>query len=125
LLIGLGRTAMQDSQQAWLWVLVIVAVVNTAISLYYYVRIVRQMYLTDDPEQPAFAAPLGGLALVNACAIVLLLLGTIWFNPLGQRAALLSSGIFRPAGVPPARVFDAPPVPAQVAAGGSPAVAAR
>jgi NADH-quinone oxidoreductase subunit N len=125
LLIGLGRTAMQDSQQAWLWVLVIVAVVNTAISLYYYVRIVRQMYLTDDPEQPAFAAPLGGLALVNACAIVLLLLGTIWFNPLGQRAALLSSGIFRPAGVPPARVFDAPPVPAQVAAGASPAVAAR
>ena len=91
LLIALGKTA---ATQPWLWTLVIVAVVNTAISLYYYVRIVRQMYLTDDAQQPAFRPPPGGLAIVNACAIVLLLLGTLWFSPLGRRAELMSANLF-------------------------------
>lgn len=91
LLIALGKTA---AVQPWLWTLVIVAVVNTAISLYYYVRIVRQMYLVDDGRQPAFSPPVGGLAMVNVCAIVLLLLGTLWFSPLGRRAETLASYIF-------------------------------
>jgi NADH-quinone oxidoreductase subunit N len=91
LLIALGKTA---AVQPWLWGLVIVAVINTAISLYYYARIVRQMFLTDDAQQPAFTPPAGGLAMVNACAIVLLLLGTLWFSPLGRRAESMASYIF-------------------------------
>jgi NADH-quinone oxidoreductase subunit N len=93
LLMALGKTA---AAQPWLWSLVIIAVINTAISLYYYVRIMRQMFLTDDETQPVLRPPLGGLALVNACAVVLLLLGTAWFSPLGRHAEGLASCLFRP-----------------------------
>jgi NADH-quinone oxidoreductase subunit N len=92
LLIALGKTA---AVQPWLWGLVVVAVLNTALSLYYYVRIVRQMFLTEDAELPAMRVPAGGLVMVNACAVILLLLGTLWFSPLGQRAELLATGLFR------------------------------
>ena len=91
LLLALGKTA---ATQPWLWILVVVAVINTAISLYYYVRIIRQMYLTDDAALPAFRPPGGGVALVSACAIILLLLGTLWFGPLGRRAQALASDIY-------------------------------
>lgn len=91
LLIAIGKAAFV---QPWLWTLVIVATINTALSLYFYVRIVRQMYLVDDPSQPAFKAPVAGVVLVNACAVVLLLLGTVWFNPLGQRAATVATNLF-------------------------------
>ncbi len=55
------------------WFLVIVAVANTLVSVYYYMRIVVQMSLKDD-KQPAMTPPLGGIALVNGCAIALVAL---------------------------------------------------
>lgn len=91
LLIALGNAA---SAQNWLWILVIVAVVNTAISLYYYVGVIRQMYLGDDAEQPAFSAPFGGLAMVNVCALLLLVMGTVGFNRLGSQAGIFASSLF-------------------------------
>jgi NADH-quinone oxidoreductase subunit N len=84
LLVALGKSA---AEQPWLWVLVSIAVINTAISLYYYVRIIRQMFLTDDESLPKLPAPWSGVLLANACAVVLLLLGTLWFSPLGRQAA--------------------------------------
>ena len=90
LLMALGQAA---EGQAWLWGLVIVAVVNTVISLYYYVRIIRRMYVADDEGQPAIEVPLGGLAMVNGCAVALLLLGTLLFNPLGERARTYASDL--------------------------------
>ncbi len=90
LLIALGKAA---ADQPWLWVLVVVAVVNTAISLYYYASIVRQMYLADDASQPAVRAPLGGLVMVNLCAVLLLAMGTALFNPIGQQARSFASGL--------------------------------
>ncbi len=93
LLVALGRGA---AAQPWLWVLVGVAVVNTALSLYYYVRIIRQMFLVEDDALPPLPAPLGGVALVNGCAVVVLLLGTLWFNSLGERAAALSVRLVGP-----------------------------
>ena len=93
LLVALGRSA---AAQPWLWVLVGVAVLNTAISLYYYVRIIRQMYLTDDAVQPKLRLPIGGLAIINACAIMLLLLGTWWFSGLGDRGQKLGSNLYEP-----------------------------
>jgi hypothetical protein len=54
------------------------------------------MYLTDDPQQESFAAPLSGLAMVNACALLLILLGTVFFNPLGRRAEAYASNLFAP-----------------------------
>jgi NADH-quinone oxidoreductase subunit N len=93
LLVALGRSA---AAQPWLWVLVGVAVLNTAISLYYYVRIIRQMYLTDDAAQPKLRLPIGGLAIINACAIMLLLLGTWWFSGLGDRGQKLGANLYEP-----------------------------
>jgi NADH-quinone oxidoreductase subunit N len=91
LLYALGTAA---SEQPWLWALVIVAVVNTALSLYYYVAIIRQMYLRDDEEAPALETPIGGLVLVNAAALGLLLLGTIFFNPLGRSADAFARNVY-------------------------------
>jgi NADH-quinone oxidoreductase subunit N len=100
LLMALGRTALASpGTQSWLWVLVIVAVVNTAISLYYYVRVIRQMYLADEElRPPALPVPRAGLALVGACALLLLVLGTVWFDGLGQRAAWWAAHLYGPAG---------------------------
>lgn len=56
--------------------LVIVAVFNTLISLYYYARVARAMVFEDD-GQPAFRAPMAGQALVTLCAILVLYTGTM------------------------------------------------
>lgn len=55
------------------WVLIIVAVVNTLISLYFYMRIVVQMTLRDDRQVTLPLNP-GGALLVNVCAAALLVL---------------------------------------------------
>ncbi len=106
LLLALGRAA---GSHPWLWTLVIIAVLNTAISLYYYVRIVRQMYLADEPGLPALRPPIGGLAVVNLCALMLVLLGTLWFNPLGRRAEAMAVGLYR---TPAPAWVDSTPLPA-------------
>ncbi len=66
---------LRDAQAGNLlgWVLIVTAVLNTLFSLYYYLRIVVRMSLQDD-DRPSFAPPIGGLALVNACAVALLAL---------------------------------------------------
>lgn len=53
------------------WFLVIVAVVNTLISLYYYMRIIVVMTIRDTGK-PVVHSPISGLALVNVCAAMLL-----------------------------------------------------
>lgn len=62
-----------DQNLEWL---VVVAVLNTLLSLYYYVRIIREMTLVDD-GQPEVQAPLLGQALVTACALLVLYTGTL------------------------------------------------
>lgn len=76
ILVALG--SLKGTQLGWF--LVIVAVINTLISLYYYMRIVLQMSLKDD-KQPALAPPIGGMALVNICAIALVAL-LVFAHPL-------------------------------------------
>ncbi len=94
LLVALGEAAMSDASQSWLWALVVVAVVNTAISLYYYVRIIRHMFLVDDPKKTTLPAPMSGVALFNVCAIILLLLGTIFFNALSKQSGQFATRSF-------------------------------
>lgn len=55
------------------WLLIVVAALNTLLSLYYYLRIVVQMALRDD-GQPALRSSVGGMVLVNVCAAALLVL---------------------------------------------------
>lgn len=56
--------------------LVIVAVFNTLISLYYYARVARVMIFVDD-GRPAIRTPMLGQALVTVCAVLILYTGTI------------------------------------------------
>lgn len=90
LLVALGKSA---SLQPWLWGLVVVAAVNTLLSLFYYLKIVVRMYLKDD-GQAAWHVPRSGLAIVNACAVVLVLMGTVLANPLKKRSDSYSTGVF-------------------------------
>ncbi len=74
------------------WFLVIVAVFNTLISLYYYMRIVVKMALRED-GQPVVAFPLGGMALVNFCAVALLVM-FVFAQPLKTTSDRFTRNIF-------------------------------
>ena len=66
--------AQQGAAASWLyWILFFVAVINTLISLYYYLRIVVRMMLVDD-GQAEVRAPLGGTVLVNVCGLLLIVI---------------------------------------------------
>ncbi len=64
----------------WQWALVAVIAINTVLSLYYYARVIRAMYL-EDSQLPAFSASPLGKALAGGCAIMLVVM-LIGFNPL-------------------------------------------
>ncbi len=71
--------ALAEQGGSLYWGLIFVAVFNTLVSLFYYCRIVRAMYFTDD-RQPAFAPPILGVAIANICSVALLLLGVLFIN---------------------------------------------
>jgi NADH-quinone oxidoreductase subunit N len=81
----LFKSAMEvwDGQLLWL---VVIGVVNSAISIYYYLRIVTAMYFRDstEPLKPTRSA---GLTFVMAmCPILILELGLMpgfWLNLIG------------------------------------------
>jgi NADH-quinone oxidoreductase subunit N len=58
----------------WLWALVGVIGVNTVFSLYYYARVIRQMYLTDSETPPIRASKLGMAISMACCAMLVLML---------------------------------------------------
>ncbi len=55
------------------WVLVLAMLLNTVLSVYYYMRIVVRMTIRDEGAR-AFAPPIGGTVLVNLCAVALVAL---------------------------------------------------
>jgi NADH-quinone oxidoreductase subunit N len=83
--------------QPWLYVLVIVAVVNTLLSLYYYVRVVWYMYLLDDGRPAMETPPLGGMALLGVCTLVILLTGVPLIGWLWDTSQSLASHLYLPA----------------------------
>ncbi len=67
-------------------VVAIIALLNTVVSLYYYIRVLKNMYLVKaEIPIPAFSASLGNKILVVAMLIPVLILG-IYFTPLVQWA---------------------------------------
>lgn len=74
------------------WFLVIAAVLNTLVSLYFYLRVVVQMTLRDD-GRAAVRSPIGGVALVNICAVALLAL-FLWAQPLQSVADRFSHRLY-------------------------------
>ncbi len=82
------------------WVLIVVAVLNTLFSLFYYFRVVRQMFLEDD-GRPALDAPIGGLALANVCAVVLLVTGLFIIGPVRRTTERYARNLFSPRALNP------------------------
>ena len=76
------------------WFLIIVAVANTLLSLYYYMRIVVYMTMRDQ-GQPVIRGSIGGLALVNLCALALFVLFLLGY-PIKKTADRFSRGLFHP-----------------------------
>ena len=74
------------------WFLVIAAVLNTLVSLYFYLRIVVQMTLRDD-GRAAVRSPIGGVVLVNFCAVALFVL-FVFAQPLQSVADRFSRRLF-------------------------------
>ncbi|MFZ0455952.1 MAG: NADH-quinone oxidoreductase subunit N [Ignavibacteriaceae bacterium] len=67
-------------------VVAIIALLNTVVSLYYYIRVLKNMYLVKaETPVPAFSASLGNKILLVAMLIPVILLG-IYFTPLVQWA---------------------------------------
>jgi NADH-quinone oxidoreductase subunit N len=103
----------------WWWVLVAAVAVNTLLSVYYYARLLKAMYLDDGPPDglsadehtakahkhgphPVAARPArhglaGGLAVASATMLVVLFVGS---NALSRLAADVAK--LRPVGPPPA-----------------------
>lgn len=84
--------ALGEAGTGLYWALAIVIVVNTLISLWYYMRIVVQMFLTDT-DKPGAEVPMSGALLVNVCGVLLIVL-LIFSNPLKNRSDQFSAGLF-------------------------------
>lgn len=80
---GAAQAADITGLSALLWILVIAVVLNTAISLYYYTRVIREMYLRGvSTTGGTLRAPVFGKVALHVCALVLLLTGTLLIGPL-------------------------------------------
>lgn len=75
--------ALVKTGETLYYVIAILGVLNSVVSLYYYVRIVRAMYL-ERPEEgvsPSFSLPSPTAALLGLCVVPTVLLG-VWWGPL-------------------------------------------
>ena len=70
------------SNGGWWWALVVVIGVNTILSLYYYARVLRMMYIKAS-DKPAINPNPIGLGLSVLCAVMLFLMFIGW-NPLNE-----------------------------------------
>lgn len=64
----------------WLVWLAVIAVLNSAISLYYYVRVIRTMYVEDGDTDARLDVPLGAKVAVGVCLVAILFIG-FWAQP--------------------------------------------
>jgi NADH:ubiquinone oxidoreductase subunit 2 (subunit N) len=60
--------------EQWMLWLAVAAIINSAISLYYYARVVKYMYLDDGPKDKLKIAPAFGVA-VGLCFVAVILIG--------------------------------------------------
>lgn len=108
LIYALGSAAVETPL---LWMLAGAVVINTAISLYYYARVIAAMYLTGIEETGGLRAPLWGKVAVCFCALVLLFTGTLWISPLKRNADAVAGARFAPTARSP-NVAQLPPTDA-------------
>lgn len=95
ILVALGKMGeMGIGPRNFGYFLIIVIAINTLISLFYYMRIVVQMTIRDDQKAPV-ESNIGGLAMVNVCATMLLML-FIFAQPIKRTADRFSQNLFHP-----------------------------
>jgi NADH-quinone oxidoreductase subunit N len=80
--------------EQWLLWLAVAAIINSAISLYYYARVVKYMYLDDGPKDKLKISPAFGLA-VAVCFIAVILIG-INPDPIIQACQEAAKAFFTP-----------------------------
>ena len=88
----------------WFWALAIVAALNSAISLFYYFKIVKMMWLQDPTETTPLGIHRGYIAITSLLAIPTLVCGLYW-SPISS-AAKDSIAIYRSA--PTTQMAQAP-----------------
>ena len=76
---------------SWWWLLVVVIGVNTIFSLYYYLRVVRAMFLESSDKPALRATPVGmALAAISALMLLAMFLGFAPFNRITGNASQLA-----------------------------------
>jgi NADH-quinone oxidoreductase subunit N len=91
--------ALYEGGLIWL---VLVAVFNTLLSLYYYARVAYAMFFQDD-RHPAIRAAVQAKAVLGVCMVLIVLTGTLWAGALKYFADARSRGLYavvRPAAAP-------------------------
>ncbi|MFQ6132046.1 MAG: NADH-quinone oxidoreductase subunit N [Armatimonadota bacterium] len=58
-----------------LWWLAVVAIANSVISLYYYAKVLREMYFGEAPTREGLVQPLAGFLAVAGCFVLTLVVG--------------------------------------------------
>ncbi|MDK9700745.1 MAG: NADH-quinone oxidoreductase subunit N [bacterium] len=83
-------SALLDKNQT---VLALIAVINTVVSVVYYVKIVREMFLVDSEHETVTMLPTSTSALLLVCAVPTLVLG-IFFSPLVSWVSLAINSFY-------------------------------
>ncbi len=100
LLLALGEAgtayASVQSLGTIYWTLIVIAGTNTLISLFFYFRIIKAMFLTDD-GQPAFTPSITGATMANLCGIALLVMGVFYIQQPRDMAEKYATHLFQPA----------------------------
>jgi NADH-quinone oxidoreductase subunit N len=72
--------ASQIADQSWMLWLAIAAILNSALSLYYYVRVIKYMYVDEGSIKDKIKVPWSMTAAVAICVIATIVLG-VWPDP--------------------------------------------
>lgn len=70
--------ALLNAGGKWNWFLATIGVINSAVSLYYYARVIRAMYLTKPAEEAPLVPRTGWSAATILLAIPTLIIGVYW-----------------------------------------------
>lgn len=95
----------------WYYVLAVIAAVNSAVSLYYYMRIARAMFLTEPLTTEPLREGAGYAGLTAALVVPVLVLGLYW-SPVYE-SIRSSTAFFRSRQPPRVAVQAAPAAPAE------------
>ena len=78
--------ALLSSGGTWPVVLAVIGVLNSALSLFYYAKLIRAMFLEDVPDQPRIAVPGVYTGILSGLAALVFFFGLYW-TPLVHWAA--------------------------------------